>query len=180
MHLAWRTDNCIYRTCLSAYGASDTTRFVHNGDDRVFLGVDIVRHGLDLSSKEIGKRPDCGIATGRAEVNVCLPSGNRLCVGTTARITALSALGLWKQGIDLFLHLVAFDLDAACGDSEYQTECSREYAERHDSRYSLHLNTGSVESREAHKGQRHQSGRYQRYGGTLKWCRDVGAIKSFA
>src|SRR5690606_13740313 len=75
-----------------------------------FDHVDAV-HRLGLDIQQIGQRLDGGLAARWALVDL-VAAGDGFGVGLAARITALAALGLRQQGVDLLGNRIAFDPEA--------------------------------------------------------------------
>src|SRR5690606_12226753 len=110
VHLLGGADGGSHRAGLHALGAAAALGLADIGDARryfAFRGVQ--RLGLDI--QQSGQRLDGGLAARWALVDL-VAAGDGFGVGLAARITALAALGLRQQGVDLLGDRIAFDPEA--------------------------------------------------------------------
>ena len=122
MHLLGGADDGVDRAGLDAEGAADTGLLVDEGDRlRLFDTVFFVER-LVLAAKQVGQLAHAFVAAGRALVDVRLALGDRVGVGPAAGKTALSALCLRQDRVDLLDQRIAFDLEMDRGESQRRAE----------------------------------------------------------
>jgi len=86
----------------------------------VFTIIGVGFQYLDI--EQIGERYNCLLTAWWTLINRRVSVGDSLGVGSTTWESALPALGLWKQGIDLIDHWIAFHFEANRGIAEDKAE----------------------------------------------------------
>jgi hypothetical protein len=99
VHQLVRTDNGIDGAGIAAMHATNTKRFVNNGNGP--LKRSLLRQWQWFGAKQCCKSPDSLIAAGRAQVNRGFSVDDRLRIGAATRVTTLRALCLRQDLIDL-------------------------------------------------------------------------------
>lgn len=129
MHLLGGAKDRIYRTCLNTFGATDTFILTNERNHRwFFFSVFRVELGR-FHIQQIGERID-GRLTARWTLVDFFSGGNGFSIRATARVTALTTLGL-RQTLEYLLNYrVAFDPVAFAGETEQCAAGERKPSER--------------------------------------------------
>ena len=118
MHLLCRAKNGIDRACLNALCTANTDFFVDPRDSFGFFRAVFRVEWLRLAIEKIGKCHDSGFSPWRALIDIGFIFGNGRCIGAAAGKTALSALGLRQQRVDLVDDWVTFNFEILCCESK--------------------------------------------------------------
>ena len=110
MHLLCGTNNGINGTGLNTESTTDTLLLINNNyltSWRLLLLFTI--EWLWIHTEEISQGINRRHSAGGAVIDIRLTIGNRLGIGATSGVAALSTLGLGKQGIDSFDNRIVFN-----------------------------------------------------------------------
>ena len=129
MHGARGTHYRVHRTGLNALGAADAVGFIDISDLTHRLGGGFAAQRLRLDVEQFGQFQHHLLAAGGAFVDH-LTVGHRLGVRAATGVTALAALALRQDLIDLLGHRIFFHFKAARGEAQHQPEQQAEGAER--------------------------------------------------
>ena len=99
MHQLMGADDSIDWTGSTAMGTANAQRFIDNGDRTT--GRNLFNQRNDCSTEQVCEPAHCFLAARRAEVDIDAILGDCSRIRATTRITALRALRLWQQVIDL-------------------------------------------------------------------------------
>ena len=115
MHLFGGAEDGVHGASLDALCAADTLVFAYKGDgfDRLCLAVLFIQAG-GLDIEQAGDGIDCGLTARRAFIDG-FALGDALGVRAAAGMTALAALGLRQQRVDLIDDGIAVHLKAHRG-----------------------------------------------------------------
>jgi hypothetical protein len=123
MHLLGGAEDRVYRAGLDAERATDTKILVDDGNLFWLLLAALGIQWLGLPVEQVCKQSDSRLSPRRAAVDISFAGDDRFRVGSAARESALSALGLGQQRVD------PFDDRVAVGPETNRRE-AEEYAEQ--------------------------------------------------
>lgn len=122
VHLFCRAKYGVYRTGLNTLGAADAFILANVGDRGcVCLLPVLFVEGHWLYIEQVSEGLYAGFSARGALVDI-FPIGDGLSVGTTARITALTTLGLGQDIVDLIRDRVAFGFEMNSSKTEQGPE----------------------------------------------------------
>ena len=196
MHLLGRTDDRIDRARLDAQRAADTSLLV---DERHrFRLLDRRSARLVLAPEHFRQFAHAIVAARRAQVDLGLAAGNGLGIRLAARITALGALGLRQDGVDLLGQRIPLDLEVNGGIAQRRAErkgysCHNKKGGEHRSENLKIRRQGddsaqrcavsgveAIQSGKAHEGKAHETGSHHgdRHATERRW--HIGPFEPFA
>lgn len=137
VHRLGGTDDGVHRAGLDALGATDALIFVDKGDllDR-HGGLVTPAERLGFDPHQIGNLAHGGVTTGHALVDGVATS-NRLGVGLAARVAALAALGLGKQGVELIDDGILLHMKLDGGKAQDNPERQRQQGEHQNGKENM-------------------------------------------
>jgi hypothetical protein len=118
MHLFGSTEDGIDWAGLNTECTTDAYLFVDHNDCFAFMFTMFFIKWFGLTSQQISQGQNYRFTTWWALVDFRFTCGDSFCIGTTTWITALAALGLGQNGIDLIYHRITFHFKADRGKTQ--------------------------------------------------------------
>ena len=126
MHLLGGAEYGIHWAGLDAESATDADVFPDDGNSLGFFFPNLVIQWNRFAAEQIGQRNNGGLTAGWAAVDLGLTISNGLGIGTTTGVTALAALGLRQDSVDLIRQRITLNLEAYRGKAEQQAKDDRQ------------------------------------------------------
>jgi hypothetical protein len=118
MHLFGSTEDGIDRAGLNTERTTDAYLFVDHDDCFAFMFTMLFIKRFGLTSQQISQGQNYCFTPGWALIDFRFTCGDSFGIGTTTWITALAALGLGQDGIDLIDYRITFHFKADRGKTQ--------------------------------------------------------------